>query len=367
LHLGLVVYGSLETVSGGYLYDRKLVQHLRRRGDEVEVISVPWRPYGWGLLDNLSPALLERLSRASFQLLLQDELAHPSLFRLNHWLRRRVSYPLVAIVHHLRCSEARPAWQNRLYRRVERQYLTSVNGFIFNSHTTRAAVEDLAGAGRPAVVAPPGGDNVPGGVTREEVLNRAAAPGPLQIIFVGNLIPRKGLHTLLNALASLPPQDWLLTVVGGPDLDLPYAEAIRGRIAALGLTGRVSLLGTLSPPELAARLRQSHLLAVPSSYEGFGIVYLEAMRFGLPVIAGDAGGPREIVSHGVTGFLVPPEDVAALARCLASLLPNRDLLVRLSLAALAQAASHPTWEGSAAQVRDFLVDFLTIQAEKAGR
>ncbi len=58
MHLGLVVYGSLETVSGGYLYDRKLVQHLQSRGDEVEVISVPWRPYGRGLLDNLSPALL---------------------------------------------------------------------------------------------------------------------------------------------------------------------------------------------------------------------------------------------------------------------------------------------------------------------
>ncbi len=106
-------------------------------------------------------------------------------------------------------------------------------------------------------------------------------------------------------------------MVGGSDLDLSYARAIRGQIAALGLTGRVTLLGTLSPPELAARLRQSHLLAVPSSYEGFGIVYLEAMRFGLPVIAGDAGGPREIVSHGVTGFLVPPGDTAALARYLA--------------------------------------------------
>ena len=314
MHLGLVVYGSLETVSGGYLYDRKLVQHLRSRGDEVEVISVPWRPYGLGLLDNLSPALLARLSRASFDLLLQDELVHPSLFRLNHWLRRRVSYPLVAIVHHLRCCEARPAWQNRLYRQVERQYLTSVDGFIFNSHTTRTEVEGLVGTGRPAVVAPPGGDNVPGGVSREEVLNRAAAPGPLRLIFVGNLIPRKGLHTLLGALASLPPQDWRLTVVGGPDLDLSYARAIRRQIAALGLTGQVTLLGTLSPPELAARLRQSHLLAVPSSYEGFGIVYLEAMRFGLPVIAGDAGGPREIVSHGVNGFLVPPGDTAALAR-----------------------------------------------------
>ncbi len=364
MRLGLVVYGSLETVSGGYLYDRKLVQHLLRRGDAVEVISVPWRPYGLGLLDNLSPTLLQRLSRTPFQVLLQDELAHPSLFHLNQWLRRRVSYPLVAIVHHLRCSESRPAWQNFLYRRVERQYLTSVDGFIFNSQATRGEVESLAGAGRPAVVAPPGGDNLPGGVTRDEVLKRAAAPGPLRIVFVGNLIPRKGLHILLQALASLPDQDWLLTVIGSPEMDKSYAAGLGDQIAAQGLTGRVSLLGTLSPPELAALMRQSQLLAVPSSYEGFGIVYLEAMRFGLPVIAGDAGGPREIVSHGGNGFLVPPEDAAALAGYLKALLQNRRLLVRLSLAALTQAASHPTWEGSAAQVREFLLDLLTIQTEE---
>ena len=83
MRLGLVVYGSLDTVSGGFLYDRQLVRHLRSRGDEVEVISIPWRPYARGLLDNLSPALFKRLSRAAFELLLEDELAHPSLFRLN--------------------------------------------------------------------------------------------------------------------------------------------------------------------------------------------------------------------------------------------------------------------------------------------
>ncbi len=357
MRLGLMVYGSLETVSGGYLYDRKLVEHLRRHADEVEIISVPWRPYGRGLLDNLCPTLLARLSRTPFQLLLQDELAHPSLFRLNQRLRRRVSYPLVAIVHHLRCCEARPAWQNFLYRQVERQYLSSLDGFICNSHTTRAEVEAIVGNSRPAVVAPPGGDNLPGGVSREEVLIRTGARGPFRIIFVGNLIPRKGLHTLLQALATLPPQDWLLTVVGGPELDPPYARAIHDQIAALGLTGQVSLLGTLASRELADQLRRSHLLAVPSSYEGFGIVYLEAMRFGLPVIAGAAGGPKEIVSQGVNGFLVDPGDTAALARCLSSLMQNRDLLVRLSLAALASSASQPTWEGSAARVREFLQDF----------
>ncbi|MCL4501455.1 MAG: glycosyltransferase family 4 protein [Deltaproteobacteria bacterium] len=367
MHLGLVVYGSLETVSGGYLYDRKLVEHFQRCGDEVEVISMPWRPYGRACLDNLSNALIKRLNQASFQLLLEDELVHPSLFRLNHWLRRRVSYPLVSIVHHLRCCEARPAWQNFLYRQVEQQYLASINGFIFNSNTTRTEVERLVGAGRPSVVAPPGGDNVPGGLSREEVLHRAGAPGPCHLIFIGNLIPRKGLHVLLDALASLASQDWLLTVVGGPELNPSYARAIHHRIAALGLTGRIEMAGTLSREELAARLGEGHLLAVPSSYEGFGIVYLEAMRFGLPVIASAAGGAREIVSHGVNGFLAPPGDTATLSRSLRSLIENRDLLARMSLAALTHAASQPTWEDSAAKVREFLMTLLTGQTEKSGR
>ena len=81
------------------------------------------------------------------------------------------------------------------------------------------------------------------------------------------------------------------------------------------------------------------------------------MRFGLPVIAGDAGGVREIVRHGVDGFLTPPGDPVVLARHLASLMQDRELLRRLSLAALAGAASHPTWEASAARVREFLGGF----------
>jgi glycosyltransferase involved in cell wall biosynthesis len=162
---------------------------------------------------------------------------------------------------------------------------------------------------------------------------------------------------LLDALTSLPQQDWRLTVIGGSELDPPYARAIRHRIAALGLAGKIDLLGRRSQEELAERLRESHLLVVPSSYEGFGIVYLEAMRFGLPVIAGDAGGPREIVSHGVNGFLVPPSDPAALTRYLEAFIKNRSLLRQMSLAALTSSASQPTWEASAQRVRDFLLEF----------
>ncbi|MEK7323802.1 MAG: glycosyltransferase, partial [Chloroflexota bacterium] len=141
MRLGLLIYGSLDTISGGYLYDRMLVEHLWRAGDDVEIISLPWRNYAQHLTDNFSSSLLARLRRGHFDVLLQDELNHPSLFWLNRSLRGR--YPIIAIVHHLRVSEARPAWQNWLYCQVERRYLASVDGFIFNSETTKKAVEAL--------------------------------------------------------------------------------------------------------------------------------------------------------------------------------------------------------------------------------
>jgi glycosyltransferase involved in cell wall biosynthesis len=357
VRLGLLLYGSLDHLSGGFIYDRNLVVHLSRQGDRVEVFSLPWRSYPRGLLDNLQPGLVRRLAEAPFDVLLQDELAHPSLFRLNRWLRGRAPYPIVAIVHHLRCREARPAWHNRFYRLVERRYLASVDGYVCVSRTTRTDVESLVGNGRPAVMAPPGKDGLPGETTREEIIARAAAPGPLKILFVGNLIPRKELHTLLAALASLPAGTWTLQVAGSLSADPAYVQTVRRRLDAAGLGPRVSLLGVLTPEDLADRMMASHLLAVPSSYEGFGIAYLEGMRFGLPAIAGDRGAAGELIDHGRNGFLVPPGNAPALAQSVQILLSDRERLAAMSLAAHHSAAAHATWNESAARVREFLQQF----------
>ena len=88
-------------------------------------------------------------------------------------------------------------------------------------------------------------------------------------------------------------------------MDTSYAGSIRRQIEEAGLGARISLLGTVSDQDLAVLLPQHHLLAVPSSYEGFGIVYLEGMHFGLPAIAGTIGAAKELVRHGHNGFLAP--------------------------------------------------------------
>lgn len=358
MNLGLVIYGSLDQVSGGYLYDRLLVDHLRRRGARVELFSLPWRNYLLHLTDNFSKSLPRAVEALSPDLLLQDELNHPSIFLMNGRLQKSMKGPIVAIVHHLRSSEARPAWQNRLYRRVEKRYLEGVDGFIFNSETTRAVVRNLLGRESPSMVAHPGGDHLGPGISADRIAERCDRPGPLRLLFAGNVIPRKGLHTLISALGLLADQSWELTVAGSLFADARYAARIRKLIAETGLGERVKLLGTVSPEKLAGLLESHHCLAVPSFYEGFGIVFLEAMRFGATVLATTAGAIPEAVADGCEGFLVPPGDAGALAEAIGRLIRDRDLLRTMSLAARKRALGHPTWAEGAARVEEFLQEMV---------
>jgi glycosyltransferase involved in cell wall biosynthesis len=352
MRVGLLIYGALETQSGGYLYDRRLVAHLREAGDTVEILSLPWRNYAAHLGDSLSPAWAARLRAARYDVLLEDELNHPSLLRAPDLVPRGTRR--VSIVHHLRCSEHRPAWQNALYRAIETRYLRGVGRFIFNSQTTRASVEALVGPATRAVVAVPAGDRWTGLPTEDVIAARAQTPGPLRVIAVGNVIERKGFHTLIDGLALLPRDDWRLRVCGRLDAEPGYAQRLRAQVERLGLGGQITLAGGLGDTDLAVALANSDVLAVPSSYEGYGIVYVEGMGFGLPALASAAGAAGEIITPGRDGWLVPPVDPAAIAAALGQVLADRYRLRAMSLAARRRFAAHPTWDQSMARVRQFL-------------
>lgn len=354
-----MIYGSLETLSGGYFYDRKLVEFLRAQGDNVQIISLPpglpnradWHNYAAHLGDNLRFRLPPGLD-----LLIQDELNHPSLLAAN----RTKPYPIISLVHHLRCSELHPAWQNICYRAIERSYLRSVDGFIFNSQTTRNVVTALAGDKKPAIVAYPPTDRFGAALPEAFVCARAAEPGPLRLVFVGNIIPRKGLHTLLEAIRRC--QFALqLDVVGSLSVDPGYAKKMQDRTAAIAKS-KIEFHNSLDDMSLIEMLKSAHLLVVPSSYEGFGIVYLEGMACGLPAIGTTAGAASEIIHEGETGFLTPPEDAETLAARLDALSTNRPLLTRLSLSALERYRRQPTWQQTAGEIRQFLKHFLTQQS-----
>ena len=357
MKVGLVIYGSLDTLSGGYLYDRKLVEYLRSQGDTVEIISQPWQNYTGRLGHNFQLQWQQKINSLDVDILIQDELNHPSLFLVNGTIRPRISFPIVAIVHHLRSSEEHPHLLRRFYKWVERRYLCSVDGFIWNSQTTRQVVESLIGKAGAGVVVYPAGNRL-GGMDENQILERLQPPGPLRLLFIGNLIQRKGLHTLISALATLKSESWSLRVVGRQDVELVYSGRITRQVEEASLGGRIQFLGKLPDKNLADELRSAHLLVMVSGYEGFGIVYLEGMSFGLPAIGSTAGAASEIIQDGVNGSLVAPDHPADLANAIWQYLRGPDLLKKHSLAARRRFLEFPTWEMSAMKTRQFLVDFL---------
>jgi len=345
MKIGFVIYGSLDTVSGGFLYDRKLVEYLRTQGDQVDIISLPWRNYAAHLMDNLH----FRLPRG-FDLLIQDELNHPSLLSAN---ARPHPYPIVSLVHHLRCSEQRPNWQNDFYREVEECYLKSVDGFIFNSQTTKSVVNGLVEHGKPSVVAYPPTDRFGEAILKSEIIERAKSDD-FRILFLGNVMKRKGLHTLLKAISN-KQLAVRVDVVGSLTSDPEYVQRIQRFILDNDLSSFVFLHDSLEHEPLQQLLRQSHVLVVPSSYEGFGIVYLEGMGFGLPAIGTSQGAASEVITDGVDGFIVEAGNADLLADRLTFLKEKREVLVRMSLAARERYLRQPRWNQTAGNIRNFLL------------
>lgn len=346
--LSIELWGPpLAPLTGGNLYDRILVEALRNRGHEVTV-----REFAGDTSE--TPA-----ASARADVIVQDELLHREFLHRNaNWQGRRPR--IVALVHHPQSSEPeRGEAELERLRSEERAYLRGVDGVLSPSRASVAAARRLAGRRLPAAVVPPGRDRLAGAALPPlpgPADIRARALGPLQIAHVGNVIPRKRLLELLGGLAAA--LEWTLVVAGREDPDPDYAAAVRRRAAAPDLVNRVRFRGALGPEALAGLLRDSALLAVPSTHEGFGIVYLEGFAFGLPALAAASGGAAEIVSDGETGWLIREAESGRAAQrigaCLTTLAADRDRLATMGRRATERHRAHPTWEESVAAADRFL-------------
>jgi glycosyltransferase involved in cell wall biosynthesis len=366
VNVGLVIYGSLATRTGGYRYDRKMAAALERRGHRVRVIRLPALVYPLRLALNWQPPQAVAVAADRLDLLIQDELCHPSLIRPNR-LRRRGHPPVVTVVHQVICDEPRVAWQNRILRLAEKRYLDDVDAFIFNSRCTRDTVWRLTGGGRPYVVAPPGGDRSGRPPGSEAIVARALRPGPLRLVFLGNLIPRKGLLPLIAALAMLPRGIWELRVAGRLDMDRAHVRKVRRMLRDRDLQGQVHLLGWREGPALAEELTRAQVFCMPYAYEGFGMATLEAQAYGLPVIGCREGATPELIDDGVNGRLVGFGDLDALANAVSGLYADRPKLIEMSLAAHRRFDHHPTWEASMGRLTAFLEDLAASAKAAAAR
>jgi glycosyltransferase involved in cell wall biosynthesis len=356
MRIAFVAYGSLDQISGGFIYDRALVSALRSAGHEVDVFSLRWHGYFLAVARSFvggHPLRPPPEAPSIYDAVIQDELVHPSLFLAN---RDRNAWPrgrsLLALVHNL-CSRQPGEALAGLKARVERRYLQAVDGLICVCAATLADARALAGNDLPAVVIHPGRDHVTPDVDDDLLEARSRTPGPLRVLYAAAVQRQKGLHRLLDALARIPRPAFTLDVVGRPRSPR-YAREIRRQVIRLGLQTQVRWHGERSGAELAALFRQSHVLALPSDREAYSLSCLEALGFGLPVLAPSSGGMREMVEPRREGFLLDPGDTDGWARALRSLGEDRDTLRAMAGAAVARYRAHPTWREAAAAAVAFM-------------
>jgi glycosyltransferase involved in cell wall biosynthesis len=345
MRLLFVIYGSLGQISGGYLYDRRVIEYLESQGVQVDRLQLPACPY---LLCPLQyfHAPLRRLFRGSrsgrYDCIVIDELTHPSVF-LAVSRRGCTGPPVVVLLHHLKIQERIGPLLRIVARFMERRLLRRCDGVIVNSHTTRRTVVDLAGSAA-VYVCPPGSDTfvqksvevVAGG----QKFDPAADGRSVRLLITGNIIPRKGHDLLIRMLADLSDLNWELRIVGAA-VDPRFKRRVDRLVRRHELVSRIVYTGVLSGEALHRQYQEADLFIFPSRYEGFGISLAEAIRAGLPFVAFASGAIPEV--SGGRGLLVPEGDLESFQRHLQRLISDPAFREQTAEISRGLAADLPTW------------------------
>jgi len=336
LRVAWVVYGSIDQVSGGYIYDRFVVDHLRALGDTVTVVSV--EPNGG------RPPVL---GSDDYDVVVGDELCFRELGPLFRSAPRDVRR--VLLVHHLTAWEHAPGPRHDELLALEKAAIDAADACIATSRLTAARLE-AEGLTSGAAVAEPGADRF------ERPANGSVArdAARLRMLFVGNILPRKRVLHLVQAFAALSDEQAELVLVGA-ELESGYAREVRTVIAHADVTSRVRWLGSLCAAGVAEQLSLATVLVLPSALEGYGMVLGEALWAGVPIIAARVGAAEELVRRTSAGLLFDPDDANGLSAALARFVGDRELRASLRTAASLAAAQLPRWRDTARTVRATLL------------
>lgn len=337
--LDFLIPGDPGTATGGYIYDRRIVQGLRRLGWDTQVQTLDGsfpRPTRQAL--DQARAVLARMPPGG--LVMIDGLAMGAMPDVVAPEAQRLR--LIALVHHPLAAETGLSEERaRALRLSERRALETAFRVIATSRYTGGLLIELGVPAERIDVVEPGTDPAP--------LAQGAGSARLRLLCVATLTHRKGHAVLFEALGGLKDRDWRLTCAGSMDLNPETVAALRAQLERLGLSKRVALLGEVGEATLSELYARSDLFVLATRFEGYGMALAEALARGLPIVSTRTGAVSQTVPEGA-GLLVPPNDPKSLAEALARIMADADLRLRLSEGARQAREGLPTWEVACAKM-----------------
>ncbi len=354
--LEFLIPGDLQSPTGGYGYDRRIIEGLRQIGWRVNVGALD------GSFPLPTPAALEEAEAVFARVpegavVMVDGLALGAMPEVAARHAGRVR--LVALVHHPLALETGllPEVAKQL-ERSEKAALRLARHVVVTSEATAVALGPYDVERSRISVIVPGTDEGP--------LAPGSRDGVMRLLCVATLSPRKGHDLLIEALAPLASLPWKLTCVGSLTLSPETVAGVRAQIVRAGLGERIALVGALTGEALEAQFQAADVFVLPTRYEGYGMVVAEALARGLPVISTRTGAIPDLVGPDA-GLIVPTDDGAALHAALARVLRNPTLLASLRDGARKARDTMPRWHNSCAAMARVLEGAASVELAIAPR
>ena len=326
--------GDITTLTGGYIYERRLLEGLAALGHPMQHIQL-----GASFPDptsaDMRDAIAQLTSLPPETPLILDGLVYGSIDTEG---LAKVVAPIIAMIHHPLALESGldEVRKAHLYATERANLQLARHVLVPSPHTAGILVSDYGVDEARITIARPGTDRHGG---------RSAPIDPPLILSVGIQHRRKGHDVLLRALGMITDLDWQAVVIGGP-YDRHHAKELQALLKSLALGKRAQLVGQIPEGEISGYYRAASIFALATRYEGYGIVFDEAMSYGLPIVTCNTGAVPQTVPEGA-GILVPPDDPERFAVGLRELLIDRARRATMASQSAEAGGALPTWEDTA--------------------
>lgn len=334
-----VVPGSIDTRTGGSIYDRRMAEGLRRRGWDIPIVELAGdfpQPAAVAVAD--AAQALAALPDGT--LVVMDGLVLSVLPDLIE--REAGRLRVVAVVHLPLAADVSIDAEIRARLAVaERRALVASALIVVTGAATPGLLDPYALPRDRVVVVEPGTDPAPQA--------RGSGSACVHLLCVATVNAGKGHDVLLEALAAVPNRAWHLTCAGSLTRDHATADRVRSLVGQLGFDDRVTLAGELDAEALVTCYDSADVFVLATRRETYGMAVAEALARGLPVVSTTTGAIPDLVGADA-GVVVPPGEVAPLAEALSRVIGDADFRARLAVGARAVRDRLPVWEVAAARM-----------------
>lgn len=327
--------GDMHQRTGGYIYEKSLLLALREIGHPVRHVQLP-ASFPSPSAGAMAETVAALAALPADEPLILDGLVYGAIDPAG---LATVRAPVIAMIHHpLGLETGLPEERARfLIERETANLALADHVFVPSPHTARTLVAHFAVPEAKITIVSPG-------------FAGAAAPHapdrPPLILSVGLIAERKGHDVLVRALMRIADLDWRAVIVGKTH-EARVETALRRLHAESGLGPRLTIAGEIDQPQLDDLYRRASLFALATRYEGYGIVFGEALVQGLPIVSCRTGAVPDTIPDGC-GILVPVDDDAAFAAALRHLLEDGEMRQTMGRTAAQAGRKLPTWLDSAA-------------------